>query len=153
VSVPVQTVKTFTDTFLHSIDAKNRLTVPSRWRFEGDDREDAYLIISHIDGYLMVLPPWRSQALVQQVQNRALFSKAQQDTLTALAMRMSSCGVDKQGRITLSERMLRTAGLTKEAVLLGQMDLFKIYSREKWLEIENQSAGDHLRSMLEQTGL
>ena len=150
---PIQQPKTFTDSFRHSIDAKNRLTVPSRWRFEGDEREDAYLMIAHPDGYLMVLPPWRSQALIQQIQNKPLFSKAQQDQLAALAARMTSFGVDKQGRITLSERMLRSAGLSREVVLLGQIDLFKIYSAEKYDAVERSSDEMNFRSALEGTGL
>lgn len=147
-------LKLFTDNFRHSVDAKNRLTVPSRWRFPGDEEDSACLMLAHPDGYLMVLPPWRAQILREKLQGSSLFDSSRQNILAAIIGNSSSAfGVDAQGRMTLPEKMKRHAGITKEAVLVGQIDLYKIYSPERWAPIEEMTAGENLRLLMQQVGI
>ena len=44
--------------FDHTLDDKNRLTIPSLWRWTHADTE-TFLAIPHPDGYIAVLPPAR----------------------------------------------------------------------------------------------
>lgn len=111
------------------------------------------MMLAHPDGYLMVLPPWRAQLLRERLQTSSLFNSSQQDMLAAaIGSRSTAFGVDGQGRMTLTERMKVHAGIHKEAVLVGQIDLYKIYSPERWADIEKMAAGDNFRLLMQQAG-
>ena len=43
----------YVGSFRHVLDAKNRLTIPARWRFAGDEAADSYLALPQ-DGHLLV---------------------------------------------------------------------------------------------------
>ena len=44
--------------------------------------------------------------------------------------------VDKAGRICLPEEMARAAGITNEAMLVGLLDRFEIWSPQRYRQIE-----------------
>jgi MraZ protein len=50
------------------------------------------------------------------------------DTLRRLTSQAESLPCDKQGRITLSEDLRRHAGIEKEALLVGVLNRFEIWS-------------------------
>jgi MraZ protein len=50
----------------------------------------------------------------------------------------------KQGRITIPPDLRETAGLKKEVVLVGMINKFEIWDREKWEEEFQQDQMDFL---------
>lgn len=136
--------KLFSGNFRHSIDVKNRLTVPKRWRYVGDDSDEAFMMLPHRDGYLLVLPPGRAQQLRQSLPSGGLFDTKMQNALARLIGRATTFGVDSQGRITLLPELMAHAGITKEAVLVGQLDFFKVYSPEAWEAVLKAEADEDL---------
>jgi MraZ protein len=124
-SAPVK----FTHNFRHSIDAKHRLTLPSKWRFTGDDDPSAYLVVPHPDRYLVAYPPWHLDWIESRV-NSLDFVDDEQDPMSVIIGSSISLGVDSQGRITLPEELLAHARIDKEAVLVGMWKSFRIESPE-----------------------
>ena len=57
--------------FEHTLDDKNRLTIPSLWRWVHTDTE-TFLAIPHPDGYIAVLPPARVEKLLAQISEMKL---------------------------------------------------------------------------------
>ena len=57
--------------FEHTLDDKNRLTIPSLWRWAHTDTE-TFLAMPHPDGYIAVLPPARVAKLLAQVSEMKL---------------------------------------------------------------------------------
>ncbi|MCC5789909.1 MAG: mraZ [Opitutales bacterium] len=127
----------YVGSFRHNLDAKNRLTVPSKWRFAGD-QEDVYLAIPHPNGYIMVLPPAEVERLQQQVMGVQMGDDEGQALLNQIFAVSSSMGCDKQGRISLTDQLVLHAGIKKEAMLVGTMTKFGIWLPEKW-EKQNQA--------------
>jgi hypothetical protein len=62
----------YVGSFRHNLDAKNRLTIPARWRFAGDEKGEHYLALPHPDGYVMVLPPAEVEKLYAKVSEKLL---------------------------------------------------------------------------------
>jgi MraZ protein len=49
--------------------------------------------------------------------------------------------LDKAGRICLPEAMASLAGITKEAVLVGLLDRFEIWSPDRYAEVRSDDQG------------
>lgn len=128
----------YVGSFRHNLDAKNRLTIPSKWRFQGD-QEDVYLAFPHTQGCIMVLPPAAVERLYEKVNEINLGNEEGQDLLNRIFSEAHQMGCDKQGRMSLPENLLAKAGIEKEALLVGTMTKFGIWNPDRW---ENRHQGD-----------
>ncbi len=119
--------------YFHNLDAKGRLTIPSKWRFRGDEA-DVYLGLPNPQGCITVYPPRMIAKLEEQVSQISLGDLEGQAVLMDLSSMAQSFGCDKSGRIMLNERLIRHAGIEKEAVLLGTFSTFTIWSAERYAD-------------------
>ncbi|MGE9290624.1 MAG: division/cell wall cluster transcriptional repressor MraZ [Puniceicoccales bacterium] len=117
--------------FSHSVDAKGRLTIPSKWRFQGDDAE-VYLALPNPGGFITVYPPKMIDRFEEQVSKISLGDAAGQKLITQLGSMAHSFGCDKQGRINLNDKLISHAGIGKKAILVGNFSYFSIHSAEKY---------------------
>ena len=114
----------------HSVDGKGRLTIPSKWRFRGDDRE-VYLAMPNPSGFITVYPPPMIERLKEKVSEVGM-AEENQDDLMDLFAQSDSFGCDKQGRINLSERLRAHASIEREAILVGNLSSFVIWSSQRY---------------------
>jgi len=135
----------FVGEFRHSIDAKGRLTIPSQWRIQQDGEQEVFLALPNPDGYITVYPPEMIAQLKERVSKISMADKDGQAALTAIMAMAHSFSADKQGRINLNERLLAHGGIQKEAVLLGKVTSFSIYSPQVY---EAMQPGD-MQSMMD----
>lgn len=129
----------YTGSHRHNLDDKGRLTIPSSWR-SAHSENDEFLATPNPDGYITVLPPLEVTKLVDKVAAVPLSdAEAQADIAAFFALSLNFV-FDKQGRCALSEALRRHAGITKEAVLVGSLTKFNIYSSERWALLEQKQA-------------
>ena len=114
----------------HTIDDKNRLTLPARFRRVF---VDGVVVTTGLDPCLNVYAPadW----------DRLVFDRlAALDPLSKEARRMQrffftgavEAELDKQGRVMLPAALLEHAGLRREVVVAGVRDHLEIWDREAW---------------------
>ena len=115
----------------HSVDGKGRITIPSKWRFRGDDRE-VYLAMPNPSGYLTVYPPDMISRLQENISEIGMADEEGQDVLMDLGATADSFGCDKQGRINLSDSLRAHAGIDKESILVGNFTSFSIWSSQRY---------------------
>ena len=122
----------FLGEYRHSLDNKDRLTVPVRYRELMDD--GAY-ILRGLDRNLMVLPTKAFFAISQRLNQMSMT-----DPLTRALRRLiigsaSRLEVDKSGRILIPDFLCKKVGLIpdQEAVLVGQGTYFEIWSTDEWV--------------------
>ncbi|MCR5370730.1 MAG: division/cell wall cluster transcriptional repressor MraZ [Clostridium sp.] len=120
--------------FDHTIDAKGRMNVPSRFR---DELGDEFVITQGLDGCIAVydLTEW------QKFEER-LKTLPQTDPDARKYIRFSlscayPCEVDKQGRILIPTPLREYAKLTKDVVVSGALDKVEIWDKDRFIE-ENQ---------------
>ena len=135
--------------FRHNLDAKNRLTIPSKWRFAGDDG-DAYLAVPHPDGYIAVLPPPEIERLREKVAEVKFGDRGGQDFMHRFFATAHSCGCDKQGRIHLTTDLLHHAGIARETCMVGTMNRFAIWSPERWEAVNDRTQGETFGELMRQ---
>lgn len=138
--------------FEHTLDDKNRLTIPSAWRWP-HTAEEQFLAMPHPDGYIAVLPPARVQKLLAQVSEMKLSDREAQAVKARIFSEALSFTFDKQGRFGVSADLLRHAGIGKDAVLTGMGDTFNILSPARWTEMQRSTAGENFGDMMRRIGL
>lgn len=128
----------YVGTFRHALDAKNRVTVPARWRFEGDEL-DSYLAWPQRGPCITVFPPSKIAEVRRKAARVATSDSQAQAALRQLFGKGHLFGCDKAGRIKLPEPLLRHAGISREAVLMGLSDHFAVYSPEVHNSLEEEN--------------
>ena len=138
--------------FEHTLDDKNRLTIPSLWRWVHTDTE-TFLAIPHPDGYIAVLPPARVEKLLAQISEMKLSDRDAQAVKARIFSDAQSFTFDKQGRFGVSADLLRHADIAKDAILSGMGDTFNILSPSRDTEMKRATAGENFGDMMRRVGL
>jgi MraZ protein len=142
----------YTGLFRHTLDDKSRLTIPSAWRYAHGEN-DAFLATPHPDGYIAVLPPDEVEKLRAKIAQVALSDGAGQDFAARFFAQTQQFWFDKHGRIGLEDALLQHAGLEKDAVLVGSLTKFNIYSPSRWEKVEARTGGQNFGDIMRRMGI
>jgi MraZ protein len=125
--------------FEHTIDDKNRLTLPARFR---DAMSDGVVVTRGMDGCLYAYPraDWldRFQSRVADLDPLSGEGRKLQRHFFSGA---AEAEPDKQGRIMIPAAPLRYAGLARDVVVAGIHDHLEIWDRETWRRELNEVEG------------
>jgi MraZ protein len=143
----------YVGTHRHTLDAKNRLTIPAKWRFAGDDEQEVYLALPHPGGYVLVLPPAEVAKLYERISALPLSDEKAQEFQLKFFSQAHQFGCDKQGRINLPEALLKRAGIDRDVVLVGTLNKFGLWSADRWAPMDPEKNGDNLGDLMKQVGL
>ncbi|QNH95848.1 division/cell wall cluster transcriptional repressor MraZ [Corynebacterium anserum] len=129
----------FFGTFTPKLDDKGRLTMPAKFR---EELSDGLMVVKGQDRSLAVYP--RAEFLVRAKKAAAASrtnprARAFVRNLAASADEQSP---DAQGRITISMSHRRYAGLSKECVVIGNVDFVEIWDAEAWKAYSAQHEED-----------
>lgn len=119
----------FMGEYNHTIDAKGRLIVPSKFR---EKLGDEFVVTKGLDDCLFVYPldEWANiEAAFRKV---PLTNKKARDFVRFFFAGAASCEVDKQGRILLPPSLRAYAGLEKDIVSAGVLNRVEIWDKKKW---------------------
>lgn len=128
----------YSNEFRHNLDDKGRITIPSEWRY-GHAPEDVFLAAPHPDGYIAVLPPPEVVKLREKISAIASSNSRGQAFAARYFAKTQSFVVDKAGRVGLQAPLLQHAGIDKNAVLVGLLTKFHIYSPARWQQEQEVS--------------
>jgi transcriptional regulator MraZ len=117
--------------YRHTLDVKNRLSIPSKWRFDGDEKV-TFVVFPHPNGHLMVLPPSEAGRLRKAVAEQSLGDDSAQKWQYKTFSQADSLSLDKNGRFTIPDRLKKRVGIDREVVLVGMMTKFALWSPERW---------------------
>lgn len=121
-----------TGEFIHSIDAKGRLFIPSRLR--GELGEAFYITVS-MEKCLSVYSQESWDVFTRKCDAMPYVKQRKMRPLFALAAR---CEIDAQGRIVLPQNLRQFAGLERDVAVVGCNNHAEIWDLERWQEINSQ---------------
>jgi MraZ protein len=126
----------FHGTFEHSLDAKNRLTVPAKFRSALSD--GVFVVRTPEDACLRVYPADDYTAIADQaVAGMNPMGKLARDARRLFFAFADDIPLDGAGRITLGSRHLDHAGIRgREVVITGTGDGLELWSPEGWADYE-----------------
>jgi MraZ protein len=120
----------FHGTFEHSLDAKNRLTVPSKLRAAFS--EGAFLVKS-ADRCISLYPASTYSALVDTALSGMNPLSAQARELNRyFRSNAHAVELDSAGRVMLSPRQLEHAGIERDVVVIGAGDCLELWDPSTW---------------------
>jgi len=122
----------FTGQFKYSVDSKNRVNIPSRYRKIMAEEDVREVVISkgidsdHIDVY--PLPKWI--ALRDKITaSMQLVNRVHRNFLRQFTQNAAHCTLDSQGRIMLTPQLMEKAGIGSNGnvVIIGMIDFMEIW--------------------------
>ncbi len=138
----------FIGEYNHTIDAKNRLIIPSKFR---EVLGDSFMVSRGLDECLYIFEQSEWDVFEEKIRKLPLSDKKARRFGRFLLAGAACVEVDRQGRILLPSSLVEFAGLQKEAVLLGVGSRIEIWSREKLdeeLEAEDMdSIAEHMAEL------
>ena len=125
--------KMFLGEYEHTIDAKGRVIVPSKYREEIGGQKvvvtrglDDNLVVYTEEGFQKYADRWMEQLSAGKADYRKL--------RRFLSTSAESCELDKQGRILLSAKLREFAHLEKDVIISGNLSNFEIWNPQRWAE-------------------
>ena len=126
----------FHGTFEHTLDAKNRLTVPSRFRAE---LAGGVFLVQGPDPRISLYPAKTYEAITQA----ALEGLNPLSTQARRLKRMfhayaTDTELDSAGRVMLTPRQLAHANIERDVVVIGAGDCLELWARDPWREYDRE---------------
>ena len=126
----------FHGTFEHSLDAKNRLTIPAKFRAA---LAGGVFLVRGSDPCISVYPAATYEAITQSALEglNPLSSRARELKRMFHAW-ATDTELDSAGRVMLTPRHLEHAGIDREVVIAGAGDCLELWSREGWEDYDRE---------------
>ena len=113
----------------HSLDDKNRLTLPAKLRGEF---EDGVVVTRGLDGCLRAYPRSAWAELAARIQSLDPLSEDARRMRRHFFAGAAQGEMDKQGRMVIPVSLLESAGITREVTVAGVYDHIEIWDRARW---------------------
>ena len=119
----------FMGKYYNSIDAKNRMIVPSKHR---DQLGGRCILTKGMDNCLYIYPLGEWEKVVEKVSALPQTDKNVRKYIRDVFANAEECEIDKQGRILIPAELKKRVFIDKELVTMGAMSRIEIWSKEVW---------------------
>lgn len=126
----------FIGEYHHTIDEKNRIIIPAKFRGELGKE---FIVTRGIENCLFVysLENW---AKITTKLNTLPFTKKDARTFNRFFMSgATSVELDKQGRVNVTAPLIDYANIVKDCVIIGTGDRLEIWAQEAWNDFFNST--------------
>lgn len=137
--------------YQHSLDAKNRMIVPSKLR---EDLGNKFVITKGLDGCLYIYPIDEWVKLQEKLKTLPLTNKDARAFVRFFFAGASEVEIDKQGRGLIPQNLKEYAGIEKEIVSIGVLSRVEVWSKEKWNEYNDSDINfDKISEKMSELGI
>lgn len=140
----------FMSEYNHTIDAKGRLIIPSKFR---EILGEEFVVSKGMDGCLFVYANEDWNAFEQKLTSLPLINKEARQFARFFLAGAAQVELDKQGRILLPATLREFAALDKDVVLVGVGSRIEIWNKDKYENIGQDMDMDDIASAMEGLGL
>ncbi len=140
----------FMGEYNHTVDAKGRLIVPSKFR---EQLGDEFVVTKGLDGCLFVYENTEWKALEEKLHALPLTNANARKFSRFFLAGATTCEVDKQGRILLPAVLREFAKIDKDAVLVGVGSRIEIWSRDVWNQSNTYDDMEEIAENMEGLGI
>ena len=140
----------FMGEYNHTIDAKGRLIVPSKFR---ELLGEEFILTKGLDGGLSIYPMSEWKNLTEKLRALPFNDKNARAFVRFFVSGATSCELDKQGRILVPATLREYAHLDKDVVLTGNMATIEIWSKDQWSENSNYTDMDAIAEGMREMGI
>jgi len=138
----------FVGSYTHTLDAKKRVFIPSKFR---DELGGVFYITRKFDTYLSVYTAEEWNKYVETISALPETDALElQDFLLGAAQK---CEPDANGRIVLDDNLMKHAHIEKNIRFVGVGKQIRIWSEEVWEAREEKRDYDNLKAVMHRYGL
>jgi len=119
----------FYGTHEHTIDEKNRLTLPAKFR---EALGGGVVLVRGIDGTVDVYPRRSWEASAQRISALDSLTREAREMKRFVFAGATVTDLDKQGRVLVPPDLARHASLGREVAVVGVDDHVEIWDRPQW---------------------
>jgi len=147
----------FRGTSFHTIDAKGRIIVPTRFRDAIKADGSGSVMVSRMDSCLVAYPLDEWRKIEARILSLAEKSDAMRRFRRVFVGGAFECPSDRQERILIPPTLRQYAQLEKEIAMVGVLDHFEVWSRKNWeqenLDMEADMQTEEVRNEVARLGL
>ncbi len=140
----------FMGEYNHTIDAKGRLIIPSKFR---EVLGDTFVVTKGLDGCLFVFDNEEWAAFEEKLKALPLTNKDARKFVRFFLAGAAEAEADRQGRILVPNVLREFAQLEKDVVLIGVASRIEIWSRERFEGTASYDDMDEIAEHMAQLGL
>lgn len=129
----------FMGTYYNSIDDKNRMIVPLKYREQLGGR---CVLTKGLDRCLYIYSEEEWERQMEKIEALPESDPKIRAFIRHFCANAAECGFDKQGRTVVPAELKEYAGIRRELVTMGAMRKIEVWSREVWDRPENESRMD-----------
>jgi MraZ protein len=122
----------------HSLDDKNRLTLPAKLR---EQLGDEVVITRGLDGCLSVYSRAAFEVLAERMGTLDPLNRETRTMQRFFFTGAPPVELDKAGRMVIPARLLESAGIQREVTVAGVYDHLEIWDRARWREQMHEAEG------------
>ncbi len=121
----------FTGEYKHSLDPKNRVSIPSKFR---EDIGDSVFVTRGLDQCLFVFSGDEWEKFSEGLSALPISNKDARKFARTFLSGAVECSLDKQGRILIPQFLKKHASIEKEVYVNGAGSRMEIWDAERWEE-------------------
>ncbi|MCM1124188.1 MAG: division/cell wall cluster transcriptional repressor MraZ [Eubacterium sp.] len=140
----------FMGEYNHTIDAKGRLIVPSKFR---ESLGDTFVVTKGLDGCLFVYDNAEWTAFEEKLKSLPITNKEARQFVRFFLAGAAEVEVDKQGRILVPNILREFAQINKDVVLIGVASRIEIWSKERFDGMAAYEDMDEIAEHMAELGL
>lgn len=125
----------FFGSYQHTLDAKGRMTIPSRMK---DQVGSQLFILKGYDGCISV---YKEEDFLKKMQELQKLPFNQLDSRDCVRLELASVvdlEVDEVGRVLLPKKVLQSYKIGKKVMIVGVLDHFEIWDLAAWEKYSNE---------------
>lgn len=141
----------FIGEYQHSLDSKNRMIVPSKFREAFGNK---FIITKGLDGclYAYTLDEW--VILENKLKALPLTSKDARAFVRFFFSGANEVEIDKQGRALIPQNLKEYSSIEKDIVSIGVLTRVEIWSKDKWEDYNNNNVDfDEIAEKMSELGI
>ncbi|HZK01358.1 MAG TPA: division/cell wall cluster transcriptional repressor MraZ [Anaerovoracaceae bacterium] len=141
----------FIGEYQHTIDAKGRIIVPSKFR---EDLGFKFILTKGLDNCLFIFSQDEWKKFEDKLIGLPVASKDARAFVRYFFSSAVECEIDKQGRLTLPQNLKEHARIEKDVVTIGVMSRVEIWSKAEWEDYgDNNLSYDEIAEKMAELGI
>lgn len=138
--------------YRHSIDEKNRLVIPSKFR---NELGNSFIITRGLDKCLFIYSEVEWSKIVNKLKTLPFTQRDARNFTRFFLSGAVNCEFDRSGRVSITSPLIDYAGINKDCVIIGANDRLEVWSREAWdnfLSINEENFADIAENLFSSGG-
>jgi transcriptional regulator MraZ len=131
----------FRGRFPHTMDGKGRLSIPAKYREVLAAQEERVLLLLELDNCITAIPEKEWQKFEAKLSERGPMRPEVREYLRTVYSSAIETEVDGAGRILVPPSFRETVGLARDVVIVGVMNRFEIWAKDRWEHFVRSKVG------------